>query len=154
MKRIWAAAVVVALGCSAPPPPTGPTFYADNLRDIHTWDKETAAKGHYAYDAMIMSDPADAVPVLIAKLNDKTPTAINDGLHEPVPVCTVAFHLLMKIFTMKPEAFDREGVWVMASDPSKNPIYMVKFRDDETRERLAKRFHELGVQRGWVGRKP
>jgi len=99
---------------------------------------------------MVQADPTDSVPVLITLLNDLTPTAIHDSLHDPVPVANVAFHILLKTFALKPQAFEREGVWVMESDPSRNPIYQVKFKDDATRGRLAARFRELAKQRGWT----
>ncbi len=151
MKRAMIVlAAAGAAACGGGPDNRGPSFYADNLREIHYWDVERAAEGHYAYNVMVGSEPKDAVPVLIPRLADRTPTAIDDQIHDIPTVGHVAFHILMKIYGMKPTAFEREGVWVMMNDPSKNPIYMVKFENDATREKLAKRFTEIGRQRGWV----
>jgi hypothetical protein len=150
MKRLTMAMAAVAAAACSGSDNRGPAFYGDSLREIHHWDVERAAEGHYAYNVMVGSEPKDAVPVLIPRLADKTPSAIDDGLHDPPTVGHIAFHILMKIYGMKPTAFEREGVWVMMNDPSKNPIYMVKFTDDATREKLTKRFTEIGRQRGWM----
>lgn len=142
--------LAVASGCAEPPKPSPASVYVDNLRDIHKWDVSNAAAGQYAYDAMVGSDPKDSVPALIGKLADTTPTGIHDTLHDPVPVCNVAFHILIRIFNLRAEAFEREGVWIMKNDPSKNPIYMVHIDTDETRAKLAARFRSMAMARGWI----
>ena len=145
---ILAAALALAASACSSSRPSAASFYAEHLRDINRWDPVRGAEGHYAYEAMLI-DPSESVPILIAKLADMSPTAIYDGLHDAVPVADVAFHILLRIFSMKPEAFDREGVWIMRSDPSNNPIYQVKFRDEESRARVAGRFRFMAVERGW-----
>lgn len=142
--------LVLAAGCTQPDDRSNPAFYADNLRDIYRWDPMTQAAGHFAYDTMVGSDPRKSVPVLIGKLSDTTPTGIHDALHDPVPVGNVAFHILLGIFRLRPEAFEREGVWVMKDDPSKNPIFMVHLDTPEVRARAAERFRKLAIERGWL----
>jgi hypothetical protein len=151
VRRAAILAALFAAGCASDMRSRGPAFFADNLRDIHTWDPQRAAEGQFPYDIMMPpnSEPRDSVPVLILKLADTSPTSINDRIREAPTVGHVAFHILLRIFAMKAEQFEPEGVWVMTSEPSKNPIYMVKFRDEGTRERLAHRFRELATQRGW-----
>ncbi len=152
MRRLLIAAVIVA-GCVEPPKPNPAVQSIDHLRDIHYWDAQTQAKLHYAYEDMFAGfavEPRVAVTLLIGRIGDPTPTAIEDNLHDPVPVGTVAFHILMKIFETGPEAFEAEGVWVMKSDPSKNPIYMVKFHDPDSRLKVAKRMKVMAQERGWI----
>lgn len=149
MKRSAILIALFAAGCASDMRSRGPAFFADNLRDIHVWDPQREASDHPAYQIMVASEPRDAVPVLILKLSDTAATAIEDRLHDPPTVGHVAFHILLRIFSMRPNQFEAEGVWVMTSDPSRNPIYMVKFRDEATRERLSQKFRELATQRGW-----
>lgn len=148
-------AALLSAGCAQDMRSRGPTFFADNLKDIHAWDPETGAENHPAYDIMFASEQRDAVPVLILKLKDKTPTAIQNSIYDPPTVGHVAFHILLKLFSMKADQFAGEGVWTMTSHPSKNPIYMIKFgrektgEEDRTREMVATRFRELATQKGW-----
>ncbi len=152
MRALVFAAVLVA-GCVEPPPPNPAVQSIDHLRDIHYWDPQTQAKLHYAYEDMFAGfavDPDVTMRLLIGHIGDPTPTAIDDSLHDPVPVGTVAFHILLKLFEVGPEAFEEEGVWVMKSDPSKNPIYMVKFHDADSRLKVAKKMKLMAQERGWI----
>ena len=142
--------VILLAACAEPPQPNTAALYADSLREIHSWHPYEGAKGHYAYDAMLSALPNESAPVLIAKIPDTTSTAIHDALHDPVPVGNVAFHILLKVFGLKAETFEAEGVWVMEKDPSKNPIFSVHLDSDEVRERVARRFRAMAMERGWI----
>ena len=140
----------LASGCADPANSRAPYIYAEDLRHIYTWDPVAGARGHFAFDVMLSADPTVTVPILIGKLSDMTPTAIQDRFHDPVPVGNVAFHILCRIFGMRPEAFDREGVWVMQGEPTRNPIYMVRLDNAQVRAHLAARFRKLAIQREWI----
>lgn len=149
-RRIVPALALVLAGCIEPPKTSAAQHYADNLRDIYRWDPASGAGGHFAYDVMFSVDPAESVPVLLGKLFDTSPTGIYDQVHDPVPVGNVAFHILLRIFGMRAEDFEREGVWIMKTDPSRNPIYTVKLDSEQVRRRVAERLRRLAWERGWL----
>ena len=156
MQRALAAAVllVLAAGCIEPPKTNRALVYVGGLQDLTQWDPVLGGRGDDSYDAILMLEPTDSVPVLIASLLDPTPTKIRDRLHEPPKVGDVAFHMLLLIFSMRAEDFAPEGVWISKSDPVRNPIYTVRIEKDPVREKLRERFARMAMARGWYGEEP
>lgn len=148
-KTLTALLLIGAAGCMEPPKTNRALVYVTGLQDLTRWDPVNGGRGHDAYDAILGLPPTDSVPVLIATLLDPTHTGIYDRMHDPATVGDVAFHMLMLIFSMRPEEFASEGVWVFTGDPSKNPIYMVRVEKNEVREKLRQRFARLAILRGW-----
>jgi hypothetical protein len=152
-KTLAALLVITAVGCIEPPKTNRALVYVGGLQDITKWDPVNGAKGHDSYDAILSLDPSDNVPVLIATIPDPTPTKIYDRLHDPPTVGDVAFHMLLLIFSLRPEDFEPEGVWVSKRDPIRNPIYNVRMENNEVREKVRQRFAKLAHDRGWYGMK-
>ena len=136
-------------GCVEPPKSNRALVYVGGLQDISRWDPILGGKGNDSYEAILALEPSDSVPVLIACLLDPTPTKVYDRLHEPPTVGDVAFLMLVLIFSMKPEDFEPEGVWISKRDPVRNPIYTVRIEKDSVREKLRQRFADLAIGRGW-----
>jgi hypothetical protein len=148
-KTLSALLLIMLAGCIEPPKTNRALVYVTGLSELTRWDPVYGGRGHDSYDAMMGLPPTDSVPVLISALNDPTLTGIHDRLHAPATVGDVAFHMLVLIFSMKPEDFEREGVWISKRDPVRNPIYYVRIEKDEVREKLRQRFGKMAIDRGW-----
>lgn len=148
-KTLAALLLIAAAGCVEPPKTNRALVYVGGLKDLRRWDPVLGGKGHDDHDAILGLPPEDSVPVLIASLDDPTPTSIHDRIHDPPTVGDVAFHMLVLLFSMKPKDFETEGVWFFAGDPVKNPIYQWRIEKPEVREKLRRRFGKLAIERGW-----
>jgi hypothetical protein len=151
-KTLPAILLLILAGCIEPPKTNRALVYVGGLQDLTRWDPVYGGRGHDAYDAMMALPPEDSVPVLISALNDPSLTGIYDRLHSPATVGDVVFHMLVLIFSMKPEDFEREGVWISKRDPVRNPIYNVRIEKEEVREKLRQRFGKLAIDRGWYAK--
>jgi hypothetical protein len=140
MRKLLGALILLA-GCPEPPKTASMAQAVEGLRDLHSWDPATEARGQYAYDAVVNWGP-EILPALVGHLTDLTPTAIyEEKFGITVTVSDVCFVLLLKLMGRRWEEFEEDGVFVHTVLP--NPIFSIRWKDRESRARVQARFARL-----------
>ena len=140
MRRLFAAALVLALGaavgCPEPPKTAQMDDVVSHLANLRTWDRYMQGKGNVIYDSVLAYGP-DIWPILVDHLADETPTAIEDEMSGRVPkVSDVCLLMLLELTQLKWQEFGNDGLFISTALP--NPIFCIKW---DREAKLKVRYH-------------
>lgn len=145
MRKVLAVAALLA-GCMEPPKTLQMEQAVDGLSDLYAWDPATKARGQYSYDAIIMRLP-EILPALVSHLTNPKLTKIDlQSFKIKVSIGDICLLMLLEALKMKWQDFEEEGLWMSTQIP--NPVFCIRFKDDESRRKVQARFAGILKERG------
>jgi hypothetical protein len=147
MRRLFAAALALllpaAVGCPEPPKTAQMDDVASHLVNLRHWDPYMQAKGDVIYDSVLAYGP-DMWPILVDRLADETPTAIEDEISRRVPkMCDVCLLMLLELTQLRWQDFAQDGLFISTALP--NPIFCIKW-DREAKLKVRRHFREYFLE--------